>query len=171
MPAPATIDCVGCGGRVPVMDGPIHRYMTAAPGCWKAYTELMAGNLPPSPVTGLAVDAFAVTHPGVAGPQSTPSVWVHLITLCCTLERGWPVERAIFLRRLGADSFRSWPWLERPTAMGDVTAIDVAAALQLGDGASAADLTGRWVRGAWAAWATHHGAVRARAAELVAKLG
>ncbi len=154
-----------------MVDGPIHRYMTAAPGCWRAYTGLMAGDLPPGPETGLAVDAFAVTHPGVAGPQSTPSVWIHLITLCCTLERGWPVERANLLRRMGADSFRGWPWLERPGGMGDVSAIDVAAALQLGDGAAAGDLTRRWVRGAWAAWSTHHGAVRTRASELVSKLG
>jgi hypothetical protein len=167
----STVECVGCGGRVPAFDGPIHRYMTAAPGCWQAYTELMAGNLPPSPEAGLAVDAYAVTHPGVPGPQSTPSVWIHLITLSCTLERGWPVERAMFLRRLGADSFRGWPWLERPEAMGDVTAIDLAEALQRGDGSAAADLTRRWVRGAWAAWASHHGAIRARATELVSKLG
>jgi hypothetical protein len=166
-----TVECVGCGGRVPAIDGPIHRYMTASPGCWQAYTELMAGNLPPSPEAGLAVDAYAVTHPGVAGPQSTPSVWIHLITLCCALERGWPIERAVFLRRLGADSFRGWPWLERPVSMGDVTAIDVAAALQRGDGAAAAGLTARWVRAAWTAWATHHRAIRSQAEALVRNLG
>ena len=170
-PPASTVECVGCGGRVPAIDGPIHRYMTAAPGCWQAYTELMAGNLPPSPEAGLAVDAYAVTHPGVPGPQSTPSVWIHLITLCCTLERGWPVERGVFLRRLVADRFNGWPWLERPGTMGGVTAIDVAAALSRGDGAAAADLTRRWVRGAWAAWATHHGSVRARTTELLSKLG
>jgi hypothetical protein len=145
--------------------------MTASPGCWQAYTELMAGALPPSPEVGLAVDAYAVTHPGVPGPQSTPSVWIHLVTLCCTLERGWPVERAVFLRTLGADSFRGWPWLDRPDHMGEVTAIDVAAAVAVGDGAAAADLTGRWVRGAWGAWASHHGTVRARTTTLVATLG
>ena len=167
----AAIECVGCGGLVPDIDGPIHRYMTASPGCWQAYTELMAGGLPPSPASGLAVDAYAVTHPGVAGPQSTPSVWIHLVTLCCTLERGWPIERAVFLRRMGADSFRGWPWLDRPARMGDVTAIDISGALRAGDGAAAAELTRRWVHGAWAAWHSHHPAVRSRAKELVAKLG
>jgi len=153
------------------MDGPIHRYMTASPGCWRAYTELMAGGLPPSTEAGLAVDAFAVTHPGVAGPQSTPSVWVHLITLCCTLERGWPVDRAVFLRRLGADGFRGWPWLDRPAGMGVVSAIDVDAAVRARDGSAATDLTRRWVNGAWAAWADHHPAVRSRADELTRRLG
>ena len=165
------VACVGCGGLVPAVDGPIHRYMTASPGCWRAYTELMAGGLPPSPSAALAVDAYAVTHPGIAGPQSTPSVWIHLITLCCTLERGWPVDRAVFLRRLGAERSRGWPWLERPDGMGDVTAIDVSDAIRAGDGSRATELTRRWIDAAWGAWAPHHGAVRARARELVAQLG
>jgi hypothetical protein len=169
--ARSTIECVGCGGCVPDVDGPIHRYMTASPGCWRAYTELMAGNLPPSRLSALAVDAYAVTHPGIAGPQSTPSVWIHLVTLCCVLERGWSIERAVFLRRLGADSFRAWPWLPRPEAMGDVTAVDLKAAIDRGDGATAVDLTGRWVGGAWAAWSDQHPAVRSRATELVSRLG
>ena len=169
--ATSTIECVGCGGRVPDIEGPIHRYMTASPGCWRAYTELMAGGLPPSRHSALAVDAYAVTHPGVAGPQSTPSVWIHLITLCCVLERGWSVEKAVFLRRLGADAFRGWPWLARPDRMGDVTAVDLAAVLARGDGGAAIDLTDQWVRGAWSAWSPHHGAVRARTAEIISKLG
>jgi Family of unknown function (DUF5946) len=165
------VDCVGCRGRVPDIDGPIHRYMTASPGCWQAYTELMAGGLPSIPEAGLAVDAYAVTHPGVRGPQSTPSVWVHLITLCCTLERGWPVERAVSLRRFGADSFAGWSWLERPERMGDVTAIDVSSSVRTGDGAAVAALTRRWVHVAWDAWSDHHAAVRSRTTQLVAKLG
>jgi hypothetical protein len=131
----------------------------------------MAGGLPLIPESALAVDAYAVTHPGVPGPQSTPSVWIHLVTLCCVLERGWPVGRAVFLRKLAADRFDRWPWLERPDRMGAVTAIDVATANAGGDGAAVDDLVLRWVGGAWGAWAAHHGAVRARATELVAALG
>ena len=93
------------------------------------------------------------------------------MALCCTLERGWPVERAVFLRRLGADGVHGWPALDPPDEMGDITAIDVAAALETGDGSAAAELTRRWVRGAWAAWGTNHDVVRTRASELVAKLG
>jgi hypothetical protein len=167
-----TIVCVGCRGVVPDIDGPIHRYMTAAPGCWRAYTELLGGGgLPPSPAAGLTVDAYAVTHPGVAGPQSTPSVWIHLLALCFVLERRWPVDQAIRLRRAGADAFRGWPWLPPPEGMGDVTAIDVAAALAAGDGAAAVLLTRHWVDGAWAAWASHHPAVRARADFLARQVG
>lgn len=166
-----TVSCVGCRGVVPDIDGPIHRYMTAAPGCWRAYTELLGGGLPPSPAAGLVVDAYAVTHPGVPGPQSTPSVWIHLLTLCFVLERRWPVEQAIRLRRLGADSFRGWPWLTPPDAMGEITAIDLSAALAAGDGTTAVELTRRWVDSAWAAWASHHAAVRSQADELARRLG
>jgi hypothetical protein len=165
-----TVRCVGCHGEVPDVEGPIHRYMTASPGCWQAYTGLLGGGLPPSPAAGLAVDAYAVTHPGVPGPQSTPSVWVHLLTLCFVLERRWPVERAIHLRRVSADAFSGWPWLPPPDSMGDVTAIDVAAALAGGDGGAAIELTRRWVGGAWEAWAGRHPAVRARADLLARRL-
>ena len=167
-----TIICVGCHGVVPDIEGPIHRYMTAAPGCWRAYTELLGGGgLPPSTAVGLTVDAYAVTHPGVPGPQSTPSVWIHLLTLCFVLERRWPVEQAIRLRRAAADAFRGWPWLAPPESMGDVTAFDVAAAIALGDGSSAISMTRRWVDGAWSAWAAHHAAIRARADFLARQLG
>ena len=167
----ALIACVGCHGLVPDVNGPVHRYMTAAPGCWQAYTGLLGGGLPPSPAAGLSVDAYAVTHPGVPGPQSTPSVWVHLVTLCFVLERRWPVEHAIRLRRVAADAFAGWPWLGPPASMGEVTAIDLSRARGEGDGQRAIDLTQRWVEGAWAAWTDHHRAIRARADSLTRLLG
>jgi hypothetical protein len=169
--APEVVECIGCRGVVPVLDGPIHRYMTASPGCWRTYTELMGGGLPPSPYAGLVVDAYAVTHPGVPGPQSTPSVWIHLATLCFVLERRWPPDQAIRLRRLAADAFRGWPSLERPGHMGEVTAIDVSKALGSGDGSLAIELTRSWVNAAWMAWADHHAAVRSRVDELTRSLG
>jgi hypothetical protein len=170
LPAGRFVACVGCRGLVPDIDGPVHRYMTASPGCWKAYTELTAGNLPPSSYAGLVVDAYAISHPGVPGPQATPSVWIHLTTLCFILERGWPVARATWLRGFGADAFDRWPWLARPDAMGEVSAIDVTGAVERGDLDAARDLTGRWVFGAWAAWSAHHDEIRARADALAAHL-
>ena len=165
------IACVGCHGLVPDIEGPIHRYMTAAPGCWQAYTSLLGGGLPPSPAAGLAVDAYAVTHPGVPGPQATPSVWVHLTTLCFVLERRWPVDQAIRLRRIAADAFSGWPWLRPPASMGDITAVDLSRALAAGDGTGAIGLTRRWVDGAWAAWGDQHGAIRSRCDQLARLLG
>jgi hypothetical protein len=171
-PPISLVECVGCHGLVPAFDGPVHRYMTAAPGCWRAYTELLGGgSLPPSPSAGLTVDAYAVTHPGVPGPQATPSVWVHLVTLCFVLERRWPVEQAILLRRVTADAFSGWPWLPPPATTGDVTAIDVWKAVDARDGTGAIELTRRWVHGAWDAWAEHRHAIRSRADAISRLLG
>jgi hypothetical protein len=166
----AIVPCVGCRGLVSDEDGPIHRYMTASPGCWRIHTELGAGSMPRTPRSPLTVDAYAVTHPGVPGPQSTPSVWIHLVTLCAIIEKGWAVEHAVRLRRVGADAFDRWPWLDRPDLMGDVTAVDVARALEVaGDDPTAADLVEAWIDAAWGAWSAHHPAVRTRTDELVAR--
>jgi len=164
-----SIACVGCRGLVPDEDGPVHRYMTASPGCWRIYTELGAGSMPRAARSGLTVDAYAVTHPGVPGPQSTPSVWIHLVTLRLVLEEGWAVDQAVRLRRVAADAFDGWPWLDRPEAMGEITVVDVGRAVEAGDGPRAADLVEAWIDNAWGAWSTHHAAVRDRADELVAR--
>ena len=163
------VACVGCRGFVPDEDGPIHRYMTASPGCWRIYTELGAESMPGTARSGLTVDAYAVTHPGVPGPQSTPSVWIHLMTLCLVLERDWPVDQAVRLRRVAADAFDRWPWLDRPDSMGEITVVDIDRAIEAGDRLRAADVVEAWIDAAWGAWSAHHPAVRARTDELVAR--
>jgi Family of unknown function (DUF5946) len=163
------VACVGCRGLVPAEDGPIHRYMTASPGCWRIYTELGAGSMPRTARSPLTVDAYAVTHPGVPGPQSTPSVWVHLVTLCAVVEKAWAVEHAVRLRRVGADAFDRWPWLDRPASMGEITVVDVERAMEAGDADRAGELVEAWIDAAWGAWSTDHPAVRARLDDLVAR--
>jgi hypothetical protein len=155
---------------VPRIDGPIHRYMLASPGCWAGYTQMsadpgVAAAVPPS-IGPLMVDAYAVQHPGLANPQATQSVWVHLMTLHLAIEAGWPVEQLVRLRRLGADTSDGSPWLDPPLSMGSVTAVDVVDA----DRSSVAEVASSWVDAAWNAWASHHPAIRARAATLVARI-
>ena len=57
-----TARCVGCDAEVQVTGGPIHRYMTSAPGCWARYGELL-GVLSIEPTHQAArqmcVDAYA----------------------------------------------------------------------------------------------------------------
>ena len=165
------VACIGCGGLVPDIEGPSHRYMLGSPGCWEAYTSLLGGALAgvvlPSPRGSLTVDAYAVQHPGVPNPQATQSVWVHLIALCLTLEGGWPPDQLVRVRRFGADSATGWAWLQPPTSMGPVTAIDVTAASP----PDVADAVRAWVDGAWAAWTDHHATVRRTADILVARFG
>jgi hypothetical protein len=162
MTAQPRVACIGCGALVPDIDGPTHRYIGASPGCWAIYTELGAGGLPATPLSPMAVDAYAVQHPGVPGPQSTPSVWVHLITLHLVLEAAWPTSQAIRLRAAAADAFDGWPWLEPPASMGGVTVVDVVEAAERD-----ASVVDRWVRGAWDAWRDQNAAVRSQAHTVV----
>jgi hypothetical protein len=167
-PAVPGVRCIGCGAIVSDVEGPTHRYMLAAPGCWAAYTTLLAtAGLPlPAPHGALTVDAYAVQHPGEPNPQAVQSVWVHLITLHLALERDWPIDRLVAIRRLGADASDGWGWLGPPASMGTVTAIDVARA----DPTARRDLVRAWVDGAWRAWSDRHDTVRDRAADLLRRL-
>jgi hypothetical protein len=162
MTAEGRVPCIGCGALVPDSEGPTHRYIGASPGCWAIYTELGARGLAATELSMLVVDAYAVQHPGVPGRQSTPSVWVHLITLHLILEAAWPTSRAIRLRAAAADAFDRWPWLEPPISMGALTVVDVVEAAERD-----ATVVERWVRGAWDAWRDHHAAVRSQARTVV----
>lgn len=164
---------LGCGGIVPDIDGPSHRYMLAAPGCWAAYTDLLAAPSPDGAVSvagsheALIVDAYAVQHPGSPNPQAIQSVWVHLIALHLVLDVGWPTSQLVRIRRAGAAGSAGWAWLEPPSAMGPVTAVDVATA----EPGARAETIRRWVEGAWAAWDGQHDRVRTEAVRIVGRLG
>ena len=161
------VACIGCGRFVPDIEGPTHRYLESSPGCWAAYTALpyggMAGPAVP-PHSAMTVDAYAVQHPGRPGPSSTPSVWIDLAAMHLVLERGWPVDRLIEIRRTVADANDGWPWLTPPASMGGVGAIDVAATAA-GDVAA---VVRAWVEGAYGAWSGHHGAIHELTARLLA---
>ncbi len=155
---PKLVPCVGCGALAPGGDGPTHPYIGASPGCWQAYGELLArdfGGQGPPPIAGLAVDAYAVQHPGVPGRRSSQSVAIHLMILGLVLERGMDPERAIRARR--HFTHRDFPWLEPPASQGAVTVLDVLAARDLAEHAERVE---RWARSAWAAWSAHHDTVR-----------
>ncbi len=68
--------CVGCGARfLASVEGPTHEYMLASPGCWAAFTELIAREFGDPAYGALhrhAVDAYAVQHPGHRRPARPP---------------------------------------------------------------------------------------------------
>ncbi|MEZ6195868.1 MAG: DUF5946 family protein [Planctomycetota bacterium] len=153
--------CIGCGAFVPAVDGPTHRYLEAAPGCWQLYGEVLSREYEDRaywPSHRLTVDTYAVQHPGRPSPQSIRSVAVHLISLHLVLEREASPDRALRAIRAavsGPDHFR---WLEPPASMGPVTVVDAHAAV---DAADHARRVRAWAESAWAAWSGHHEAVRA----------
>lgn len=164
------VRCYGCGALVADVTWPMHRYIGASPGCWAIYAEVVGGGLLlpiRSPYGALIVDAYAAQHPGVPGPQSTQSVWVHLIALQLVLEGGWPTSQLVRIRTAVGDRFPDLPWLEPPTFLGAVTFPDLDEASE----GPLDDLARAWVDGVWAAWAIHHDVVRTRAAELATALG
>lgn len=166
----AQVHCYGCGALVPDVMWPVHRYIGASPGCWSIYAEVFGGGLLPplpAPFGALIVDAYAAQHPGVPGPSSTQSVWVHLIALQLVLEGGWATSQLIRIRKAVGELFPDLPWLEPPPSLGEITFADLDDA---SDG-PLDDLAGRWVEGVWAAWAIHHDAVRSKATALVTALG
>ena len=155
---------------MPDVDGPVHAYLRASPGCWQRYGELCARPvLPARPLFLLHVDCYAVQHPGGAAHdrRQRASLAVHLVALCRFADgagpavaaggRGTTSRRA--LPRLGLPD---WPALSPPTHLGATTVADVAAAAE--DELPAA--LERWVDDAWQAWGEHHATVRtwARAA-------
>ena len=66
MSSPGPQPCPGCGLVAGPAEGPTHAYIGASPGCWARYGELLAAGVPPPAPGQLAVDAYAVQHPGVA---------------------------------------------------------------------------------------------------------
>ena len=83
--------CPGCGALVPDIDGPTHAYLGASPGCWAAWGAFQARSSASPAIAAvqpLAVDVYAVPHPGLAERRAIQSVWAHLVSLCLILERG-----------------------------------------------------------------------------------
>lgn len=156
------VACWGCGAVVPVVDGPVHRYIGASAGCWELHGELLIREIEPEfgRLSQMTVDTYAVQHPGVDGPQARQSVAVHLMSLCLQLERGARQEEATRMLQavLPAKNRPVFPWLEPPTNRGEVTVVDVLAAGESAEAHLAA--VRRWAESVWGAWGAYHGEVR-----------
>ncbi len=154
-----TIACYGCQALVPDIDGPIHPYIGAAPGCWAIYGEVLAreyGEYRYPAVHRLTVDAYAAQHPGVLSRQSIQSVAIHLISLFLMIERGFDSDQATEAIRRTLKQRDRFVWLEPPALREDMTILDVHRA---GNVEEHATLVRKWSAAVWAAWAPHHTAV------------
>ena len=143
---------------MPAIGAPTHAYIGASPGCWQPSGELLArdyGEGPAPPIVELAVDTYAVQHPGVPGRRSSQSVAIHLLILCLVLERGLDPARATRARR--HYTHRDFPWLEPPASQGEVTVLDVLDARDLAEHVARVE---RWARSVWDAWSSRHDTIR-----------
>ena len=152
--------CPGCAARVPREDGPTHRYLLAAPACWRMYGEVLARRLASAvvPPDRYPVDAYAVQHPGVPGPQSSQSVLAHMVSLGLMFEKGATPQAATrAMAAVIAANKGKFSWPDPPACVGSVTVVDVVAA----DSDSELDrLVTDWAHSAWDAWSPHHRTVR-----------
>lgn len=154
------VRCLGCGATVPDDVGPIHAYMTAAPGCWARYCLLedWKASLSGEEAIGVVcdlVDCFAVQHATNPERRNRQSVGVHLMSLCSALERS-ASERAR-RERLSTWVGRDYPLLEPSPSSFALTVSDVVAA----PAAVRALTVERMAEASWAAWSAHHETVRA----------
>jgi len=174
--ADGPVPCPDCRALVPDVEGPTHAYIGGNAGCWAAWGELQARAYADpglAAVMPLAVDAYAAQHHGVEGRRQAQSVWAHLVSICAILERGRPPVDGI---RLKQDLLRDDPvfaWLVPPRDPGTVTVLDVAAtaavAIPAAEAIPAAVL--RWAASVWAAWSSHHDAIRDRTNEVAPRRG
>src|SRR5512143_2977770 len=121
------IQCLGCGALVPDIEGPTHEYMLSAPGCWSLFNQVAVKQyeIATFDLRRLAVDAYAVQHPGTTDRRAVQSVAVHLISLYFVLERGLtPTEATGKMRHALMDKSR-FVWLQPPPSMGEITVADV----------------------------------------------
>lgn len=156
----ARVRCVGCGGVVPRMDGPTHRYLESSPGCWQLFGEVLSREYSDPAFASwhrLTVDSYAVQHPGRPSPQSIQSVCVHLMSLCLVVEQG--ADPTYATRVLGATVRPKgrFTWLTPPRSLGGITVADVAAVSAV---AAHLQTVRAWAESAWSAWEPYHPLVR-----------
>jgi hypothetical protein len=156
--APNETRCGGCGALVPDISGPVHAYMSSAPGCWARYTSVLAARDSFADRTRAqwAVDSYAAQHVGNDDPRNRQSVAVHLMSLCASLEHGVPGLR---LRRLlGQWAVRpgTFPLLEPRPQCFEVTVAEVARSALVGRH----EVMRAWANATWQAWSGHHDDVR-----------
>ncbi len=153
------IHCLGCGALVPDIDGPSHEYMLSAPGCWSLFNQVsvLQYEIASFDLRRMAVDAYAVQHPGTTDRRAVQSVAVHLISLYFVLERGLTPTAATDKMRIALADKSRFVWLKPPSSLGDITVVDV---VNVTDPIEHEALIKRWARSAWEAWSAHHEQIR-----------
>ncbi|MEL6447083.1 MAG: DUF5946 family protein [Pseudomonadota bacterium] len=157
---PSTVEpapCPGCGAVAPeVPKGETHRYMLASTGCWARFGDVLAReyqNPALMHIHPLTVDAYAVQHPGVAGPQSIQSVNVHLASLYAHFKQQVPLQSLADVRRRVVSAKSTFRWLAPPPLAHTVTVNDVWP-IQSEEAHVAA--VRRWASAAFAHWRDYH---------------
>lgn len=159
--------CPGCHALVADVEGPVHRYVPSAAGCWKVFGEVQADEslrFGYSPEHRLLVDAYMAQHPGGGKDRrDRQSVFVHLVALCALLEQSVLPEAVTRLVGLVVRSRDDFPVLRRSAGPGSVNVLRMAGAPDAEDyGARARE----WAMAVWGSWADHHALIRSALSEM-----
>ncbi len=157
------IACPRCGALVPDVDGPVHKYVPSAPGCWRIFGEVQAEEARRfryPQAHRLVVDAYMAQHPGDGSDRrDRQSVFVHLVGLCAMLEHDIRDPYAtkllgqVIRRRQG-----DFPILARTEGPGSLTVLHLIGADDLDDYERRAL---EWARSVWESWGAHRELIRA----------
>lgn len=159
----AQTKCPGCGALVPDIDGPVHKYVPSAPGCWLTFGEVQADEAQRfryPPAHRMVVDAYMAQHPGDASDRrDRQSVFVHLVGLCAVLEHdiAHPYVTKL-LGRVLRHRQGAFPILARTEGPGTLTVLHMIGAADLEDYERRAL---EWARAVWDSWSAHHELIRA----------
>ncbi|WP_421724538.1 DUF5946 family protein [Bauldia sp.] len=152
--------CHGCGGRFARIEGPTHRYMTSAPGCWAAYGKVLAAEYEDFRLMKthrLTVDAYAIQHPGDGSRAAIQSVGLHLARLMVQLESPRPPRQTNDVMLGLARHKASLVALEPPAAF-TMTVADVA---PFAGTDRHVEMVENWARQTFADWHAQHDTIRA----------
>ena len=145
---------------MPDINGPVHEYVPAAPGCWRMFGELQADESQRfgyPPTHRLVVDAYMAQHPGDGRDRrDRQSVFAHLAGLHARLELDLPAAGATEVLRRIVASREDFPTLRRDGGPGELTVLHMVDARDQDDYARRAE---QWGRAVWQAWATHHAVI------------
>lgn len=165
------ITCFSCHGLVPIVIGPVHPYMKSSAGCWHLYGEVLAKeysleNYNPL-MHRIAVDTYAIQHPGESERRSINSVNLHLIRLYLVLHNLVESLKANEIMKMMSENTKlkeDFVWLDPPSFENTITVVDVWKAPNTG---SHVKIVLEWGHSVLKRWTEKHGA---RIEELIKEI-
>jgi hypothetical protein len=156
-----TEKCFSCGAIIPAIEGEVHAYMDASPGCWHLFNLILEKEYSDSAYrknSRLTTDAYAVQHYGKRSiPQAVKSVNHHLISLCCYFEYKMTVSQCDSAFRSLSVHKGKYTWLTPPQKVGAITVAEVIRADSV---EHHLQLVEQWAWEAWDSWRIHHDTIK-----------
>lgn len=163
--------CPECGA-VTRVGSLTHAYVPTSPGCWETFGELQADELTRFEYPRahrIVVDAYMAQHVGASEDRrQRQSVFVHLLSICFTLERSADDASGREVMRKSLESGKTrgrpeYPKLFRAPQAGELNVLSMIGARDVDD---YSERSLKWARSVWSSWAEHHALIRAEVEKL-----